>query len=242
MPLQAASKSWDRPLHHNHATTFAIYLLATKEKIRIAIDSALKAKKSWEQTAFVDRASIFLRAAELVTTKYRHELIAATLFGQGKNIWQAEIDATAERGSDIMWTRMDYWLVEDFVYAISPFNLDIIGGNLILDPVLMGNVVLWKPSPPDIYSSTLMYKILLEVGLPLDIIQLVPGDAEEVNDVDFNQHDFAGLNFFGSSDLFRQLNARFGQGIGNYNCREFTRISCETSGKNFTLLNPTAIV
>lgn len=226
-----------------------------------AIESALKAKKSWEQTPFVDRAAIFLKAAELVATKYRYELIAATMLGQGKNIWQGEIDAAAEladffrlncnyaaellerqptRGSDGMWSRMDYRPLEGFVYAISPFNFTAIGGNLISGPALMGNVVLWKPSPSNIYASTLVYKILLEAGLPPDVIQLVPGDAEEINNVVFDHHDFAGLNFVGSSDVFRSLCARVGQGIGKHTYREFPRLVGETSGKNFTLIHPTA--
>jgi 1-pyrroline-5-carboxylate dehydrogenase len=257
----SASQSWDQPLPAEHATTFTSYPLASKEQISTAIESALKAKKSWEQTPFVDRAAIFLRAAELVATKYRYELIAATMLGQGKNIWQGEVDAAAEladffrlncnyaaeimerqptRGTDGMWTRLDYRPVEGFVYAISPFNFTAIGGNLISGPALMGNVVLWKPSPSNIYASTIVYKILLEAGLPPDVIQFVPGDAEAINDVVFNHRDFAGLNFVGSSDVFRSLCARIGEGIGKSTYREFPRMVGETSGKNFTLIHPTA--
>jgi 1-pyrroline-5-carboxylate dehydrogenase len=258
---QPASKSWDQQLPAEHATTFTNYPLISKDQISVAIESALKAKRSWEQTAFVDRAAIFLRAAELVATKYRYDLIAATMLGQGKNIWQGEVDAAAEladffrlncnyaaellakqpeRGSDGMWTRMDYRPVEGFIYAISPFNFTAIGGNLISGPALMGNVVLWKPSPSNIYASTLVYKILLEAGLPPDVIQFVPGDAEEINDVVFSHRDFAGLNFVGSSDVFRSLSARIGEGIGKQTYREFPRMVGETSGKNFTLIHPTA--
>jgi 1-pyrroline-5-carboxylate dehydrogenase len=258
---QSTFKSWNQPLPAEHATTFTNYPLISKDQITTSIESALKAKKSWEQTAFVDRAAIFLRAAELVATKYRYDLIAATMLGQGKNIWQGEVDAAAEladffrlncnyaaeilgkqpeRGSDGMWTRMDYRPVEGFIYAISPFNFTAIGGNLISGPALMGNVVLWKPSPSNVYASTLVYKILLEAGLPPDIIQFVPGDAEEINDVVFNHRDFAGLNFVGSSDVFRSLLARIGQGIGKQTYREFPRMVGETSGKNFTLIHPSA--
>ncbi|KAI4657908.1 uncharacterized protein J4E78_006297 [Alternaria triticimaculans] len=260
---QQVSRSWDQPLPAEHQTTFTNYPLATKEQVSIAIESALKAKKSWEDTAFVDRAAIFLKAAELVATKYRYELIAATMLGQGKNIWQGEVDAAAEladffrlncnyaaeilgkqpeRGTDGMWSRMDYRPVEGFVYAVSPFNFTAIGGNLISGPAIMGNVVLWKPSPSNIYASTLVYKILLEAGLPPDVIQFVPGEPEEINDVVLNHRDFAGLNFVGSSDVFRSLCARIGQGIGNNTYREFPRMVGETSGKNFTLLHPTADV
>ncbi|KAI4907282.1 hypothetical protein J4E90_009785 [Alternaria incomplexa] len=260
---QQVSRSWDQPLPADHQTTFTNYPLASKEQVSIAIESALKAKKSWENTAFVDRAAIFLKAAELVATKYRYELIAATMLGQGKNIWQGEVDAAAEladffrlncnyaaeimgkqteRGTDGMWSRMDYRPVEGFVYAVSPFNFTAIGGNLISGPAIMGNVVLWKPSPSNIYASTLVYKVLLEAGLPPDVIQFVPGEPEEINDVVLNHRDFAGLNFVGSSDVFRSLCARIGQGIGNNTYREFPRMVGETSGKNFTLLHPTADV
>ncbi|CBF70342.1 hypothetical protein AN6022.2 [Aspergillus nidulans FGSC A4] len=178
--VQAAWRSWDQPLPAEHA----------------AIESALKAKKDWENTPFIDRAAIFLKAAELVTGKYRYELIAATMLGQGKNIWQAEIDAAAEladffrlncnfaaellerqptRGTVGMWSRMEYRPLEGFVYAVSPFNLTALGGSLLSGPALMGNVVLWKPSPPNVYTSTLIYKILLEAGLPADVVQFVPG-------------------------------------------------------------------
>jgi 1-pyrroline-5-carboxylate dehydrogenase len=258
---QSTSKSWNQSLPAEHATTFTNYPLISKDQITTSIESALKAKKSWEQTAFVDRAAIFLKAAELVATKYRYDLIAATMLGQGKNIWQGEVDAAAElvdffrlncnyaaeilgkqpeRGSDGMWTRMDYRPVEGFIYAISPFNFTAIGGNLISGPALMGNVVLWKPSPSNVYASTLVYKILLEAGLPPDVIQFVPGDAEEINDVVFNHRDFAGLNFVGSSDVFRSLLARIGEGIGKQTYREFPRMVGETSGKNFTLIHPSA--
>ncbi|KAF2019452.1 1-pyrroline-5-carboxylate dehydrogenase [Aaosphaeria arxii CBS 175.79] len=257
---QAYSQAWEQPLPFEHKTTFTSYPLASKEQVSGAIDSALAAKKSWEQTPFVDRAAIFLKAAELVAGKYRHELIAATMLGQGKNMWQGEIDAAAEladffrlncnwaaevmerqptRGSDGMWSRLDYRPLEGFVYAISPFNFTAIGGNLIAGPAIMGNVVLWKPSPSNIYASTIVYKILLEAGLPEGVIQFVPGDAELINDVVFNHHDFAGLNFVGSSDVFRSLYARVGEGIGKKTYREFPRLVGETSGKNFTLIHPT---
>ncbi|KAI1093934.1 pyrroline-5-carboxylate dehydrogenase, partial [Rostrohypoxylon terebratum] len=259
--VQAQSQSIDQPLPSEHATTFTNFPLATKEQVTNAINSALKAKKSWEQTPFVDRAAIFLKAAELVTTKYRYELIAATMLGQGKNIWQGEIDAAAEladffrlncnyaaeilerqpdRGSDGMWSRLDYRPLEGFVYAISPFNFTAIGGNLISGPALMGNVVLWKPSASNIYPSTIVYKILLEAGLPPDVIQFIPGDAEEITQTILSHREFAGLNFVGSSDVFRSIYAKIGEGIGKQVYRDFPRVVGETSGKNFTLIHPSA--
>ncbi|KAJ5825949.1 Aldehyde/histidinol dehydrogenase [Penicillium riverlandense] len=258
---QDSSKSWDQLMPAEHATTFTNYPLATAEQTRLAIDLALGARKSWEETPFVDKASIFLKAAELVTTKYRYEIIAATMLGQGKNMWQAEIDAAAEladffrlncnlaaeilerqptRGSDGMWSRIEYRPLEGFVYSVSPFNFTAIGGNLISGPALMGNVVLWKPSPSNVYASYLIYKILLEAGLPPNVIQFVTGDPETITDVALSHHDFAGLNFIGSSDVFRSLYGQIGQGVANKSYREFPRVVAETSGKNFHLVHPSA--
>ncbi|CAM1509724.1 Fc.00g000590.m01.CDS01 [Cosmosporella sp. VM-42] len=258
---QKASKSLDQVLPSEHATKFTNYPLASKEQVSAAIESALKTKKSWEETPFVDRAAIFQKAAELATTKYRHELIAATMLGQGKNVWQAEIDAAAEladffrlncnyaaellerqptRGSDGMWSRLDYRPLEGFVYAVSPFNFTALGGSLVSGPALMGNVVVWKPSQYNIYASEIVYNILLEAGLPENVIQFIPGDAQEVTDVVLDHRDFAGINFIGSSDVFRSLYGRIGEGISKKTYREFPRIVGETSGKNFHLIHPTA--
>ncbi|KAJ4216700.1 hypothetical protein NW759_009274 [Fusarium solani] len=163
--IQATSKSLDQVMPSEHGTVFTNYPMASRQQTSEAIEAALKAKRSWEETPFVDRAAIFQKAAELATTEYRYELIAATMLGQGKNIWQGEIDAAAEladffrlncnyaaellekqptRGTNGI--RMDWRPIEGFVYAVSPFNFTAIGGNLISGPALMGNVVIWKPS------------------------------------------------------------------------------------------------
>ncbi|KAI2688825.1 hypothetical protein LCP963914a_1914 [Penicillium roqueforti] len=259
--FQASSKSWDQPLPAEHAVTFTNYPLATDEQTRSAIELALEAKQSWQDTPFVDRASIFLKAAELLCTKYRYEIIAATMLGQGKNIWQGEIDAAAEladffrlncnwaaeilekqptRGTDGMWSRIDYRPLEGFVYAVPPFNFTAIGGNLICGPALMGNVVLWKPSASNVYASSLLYKILLEAGLPPNVIQFVTGDPEAITETVLAHRDFAGLNFIGSSDVFRSLYGKIGQGVAAKRYREFPRFVAETSGKNFHLVHPSA--
>ncbi|KAI0975081.1 Aldehyde/histidinol dehydrogenase [Xylaria arbuscula] len=259
--VQTASTSEPQVLPSEHQTVFTNYPLANKQQVATAIDSALKAKKDWENTPFVDRVAIFQRAAELVTGRYRNELIAATMLGQGKNIWQAEIDAAAEladffrlncnyaaellerqptRGSDGMWTRVEYRPLEGFVYAVSPFNFTALGGSLVSGPALLGNVVLWKPSQYNIYASTLIYKILLEAGLPPDVIQFVPGDAAEITETVLAHRQFAGLNFIGSSDVFRSIYAKIGEGIGAKRYTEFPRVVGETSGKNFHLVHPSA--
>ncbi|OJJ99886.1 hypothetical protein ASPACDRAFT_1869855 [Aspergillus aculeatus ATCC 16872] len=258
---QAVSKATDQPLPAEHATTFTNYPLASPAQVNEAIDLALKAKESWQNTPFVDRAAIFLKAAELVAGKYRYELIAATMLGQGKNVWQGEIDAAAEladffrlncnyaaellekqpdRGTDGMWTRVDYRPLEGFVYAVSPFNFTAIGGNLISGPALMGNVVIWKPSPSNVYASEIVYKILLEAGLPPNVIQFVTGDAEQITQTILNHREFSGLNFTGSSDVFRSLYSRVGANIGKKVYRDYPRLVGETSGKNFHLVHPTA--
>ncbi|PYI19476.1 pyrroline-5-carboxylate dehydrogenase [Aspergillus japonicus CBS 114.51] len=258
---QAVSKATDQPLPAEHATTFTNYPLASPAQVNEAIDLALKAKESWQNTPFVDRAAIFLKAAELVAGKYRYELIAATMLGQGKNVWQGEIDAAAEladffrlncnyaaellekqpdRGTDGMWTRVDYRPMEGFVYAVSPFNFTAIGGNLISGPALMGNVVIWKPSPSNVYASEIVYKILLEAGLPPNVIQFVTGDAEQITQTILNHREFSGLNFTGSSDVFRSLYSQVGANIGKKVYRDYPRLVGETSGKNFHLVHPTA--
>ncbi|PYH84751.1 pyrroline-5-carboxylate dehydrogenase [Aspergillus uvarum CBS 121591] len=258
---QAVSKATDQPLPAEHATTFTNYPLASPAQVNEAIDLALKAKESWQNTPFVDRAAIFLKAAELVAGKYRYELIAATMLGQGKNVWQGEIDAAAEladffrlncnyaaellekqpdRGTDGMWTRVDYRPMEGFIYAVSPFNFTAIGGNLISGPALMGNVVVWKPSPSNVYASEIVYKILLEAGLPPNVIQFVTGDAEQITQTVLNHREFSGLNFTGSSDVFRSLYSQVGANIGKKVYRDYPRLVGETSGKNFHLVHPTA--
>ncbi|KAI8656788.1 Multifunctional fusion protein [Fusarium sp. Ph1] len=259
--IQATSKSLDQVMPSEHGTIFTNYPMASRQQTSEAIEATLKAKRSWEETPFVDRAAIFQKAAELATTEYRYELIAATMLGQGKNIWQGEIDAAAEladffrlncnyaaellekqptRGTNGMWSRMDWRPIEGFVYAVSPFNFTAIGGNLISGPALMGNVVIWKPSQYNVYASAIVYKILLEAGLPPNVIQFLPGDAEEITDVVLKHKDFGGINFVGSSKVFRSIYGKIGQGIAEERYKDFPRVVGETSGKNFHLIHPSA--
>lgn len=210
---------------------------------------------------FADRAAIFLKAADLVGGKYRYEIMAATMLGQGKNAWQAEIDAAAElcdffrfnvqyaqdlytqqpvHNSPGVWNRVEYRPLEGFVYAISPFNFTAIGGNLPGAPALLGNVVVWKPSPSAIASNYLVYKILLEAGLPPDVIQFVPGDAAEVTDVVLSHKDFSCLHYTGSTAVFRRLYGTIAANITEGKYRSYPRIVGETGGKNFHLIHPSA--
>ncbi|KAJ4321803.1 hypothetical protein N0V84_005098 [Fusarium piperis] len=241
--------------------TFAQYSPSTRQDVSDAINAALEAKQQWQDMSFSNRAAIFLRAADLVTGKYRDALLAATMLGQGKNAWQAEIDAAAELADFYRFNvsfaqkiyetqptihspgqhgRTDWRPLEGFVYAVSPFNFTAIGGNLISAPAIMGNVVVWKPSPHNIYASYLVYKILLEAGLPPNVIQFVNGDAEMITDVVFNDPRFAALHFTGSSDVFRSLYQKAADGIGKKVYRDYPRLVGETSGKNFHLVHNSA--
>lgn len=187
--------------------------------------------------------------------------MAATMIGQGKNAWQAEIDAAAElcdflrfnvkyaeetygeqpvHNSPGVWNRVEYRPLEGFVYAISPFNFTAIGGNLPVAPALMGNVVVWKPSPSAVASNWLVYKILLEAGLPPNVIQFVPGDAEKVTEVVLSHRQFAALHYTGSTAVFRHLYGTIATGVAEGKYQSYPRIVGETGGKNFHLIHPSA--
>lgn len=183
------------------------------------------------------------------------------MLGQGKNAWQAEIDSAAELcdflrfnvsyAQDLyaqqpshhakgIWNRLEYRPLEGFVYAISPFNFTAIGGNLPAAPALMGNVVVWKPSPHAVASNYLLYQIFLEAGLPPNVIQFIPGDAEEVTSVVLSHPEFSALHYTGSTAVFRHLYGRIGEGIAKSTYKGYPRVVGETGGKNFHLLHPTA--
>jgi 1-pyrroline-5-carboxylate dehydrogenase len=241
----------------------ATYSLASPSDINTAIDAALAAKPAWESLSFADRAAVFLKAADLISTKYRYEIMAATMLGQGKNAWQAEIDTAAElcdflrfnvqyaeelyaqqpvHNSAGVWNRVEYRPLEGFVYAISPFNFTAIAGNLPGAPALLGNVVVWKPSDYAIASNWLLYRILLEAGLPKGVIQFVPGDAEEVTKTVLGHRQFAALHYTGSTAVFRKLYGEIGQGVAEGRYGGYPRIVGETGGKNFHLIHPSADV
>lgn len=245
------------PAEHN--TVLCTFAEASPATVKAAIRASLAAKAEWESTPFADRAAVFLKAADLLTGKYRYDVLAATMLGQGKNTWQAEIDAACELADfwrfntsyaqDIYsqqppvnapatWNRTEYRPLEGFVAAYSPFNFTAIAGNLVGAPALMGNVVVWKPSPHAMYSNYLVHQILLEAGLPPDVVQFVPGDAVGVSNVVFNSPSFAGLHFTGSTAVFRQLWKRVGSKIHKYN--GYPRLVGETGGKNFHFIHESA--
>lgn len=212
---------------------------------------------------FEDRAAIFLRASELITGKYRFQIVASTMLGQGKNIWQAEIDAAAETVDffrmyiqeawalyaqqplvqpDGQWNKMEYRPLEGFTYAIAPFNFTALGATLIGPAALLGNVVIWKPSDSALHASWLLHKILLEAGLPKDVIQFLPGDAEEVTNTVLKRSEFGALTFIGSTATFKGIQKKIGDGIGRGTYNSYPRIVGETGGKNWGIVHPSADV
>ncbi|KAK5152548.1 hypothetical protein LTR04_006414 [Oleoguttula sp. CCFEE 6159] len=245
----------------SHSSTIASYSNASAAEVNAAIDAALAAKPSWESLPFADRAAVFLKAADLIAGKYRYDIMAATMLGQGKNAWQAEIDAAAElcdflrfnvqyaqdtyghqpvHNSPGVWNRVEYRPLEGFVYAITPFNFTAIAGNLPCAPALMGNVVVWKPSPFAIASNWLLYSILMEAGLPPNVIQFVPGDAVEVTKAVLGHRQLAALHYTGSTAVFRSLYGQIASGVAEGRYQGYPRIVGETGGKNFHLVHRSA--
>lgn len=231
------------------------YHEADAEMVQQAIEGALQAKKIWADMPFNDRAAIFLKAADLIAHKYRYKLLAATMLGQGKNVWQAEIDAAAEscdflrfgvqyveqlyntqpgKHAAMTWNRTEYRPLEGFVLAVSPFNFTAIGANLVGAPAMVGNVIVWKPSPMAIYSNYMIYQIFKEAGMPAGVIQFIPGPAEQIVGAALQHKEFASLHFTGSTFVFRQLWKQIALNLDNY--RGYPRIVGETGGKNFHLV------
>ncbi|KAJ2725574.1 1-pyrroline-5-carboxylate dehydrogenase [Coemansia sp. Benny D115] len=235
------------------------YENAGSAEVAEAIEGALAAKSKWESMPLYDRQAIFLRAADLMATKHRYRLMAASMLGQGKNIWQAEIDAGTEAvdflrfnvkyASEIyaqqppfsapgVWNRVEYRPLEGFVYAVSPFNFTAIGVNLAAAPALMGNSVLWKPSNSAVLSNYVAYDILREAGVPDGVIQFVPGDAVAMTKQVIEHKDFASLHFTGSTFVFKHMWKQIAENIDRY--AGYPRIVGETGGKNYHLVHPSA--
>ncbi|RGB40968.1 1-pyrroline-5-carboxylate dehydrogenase [Rhizophagus diaphanus] len=254
-------KFQEQKIPSDHKTILARAHEADTSIVEKAIKGALKAQSIWETYPFSDRSAIFLKAADLAAGKYRYKLLAATMLGQGKNTWQAEIDSAAElidfwrfnvkyahevyqqqpsKNSPGVWNRVEYRPLEGFVYAITPFNFTAIGGNLPSAPALMGNVILWKPSPGALLSNWIVLEILREAGLPDGVIQFIPGPAEQITETIFKSPDFASLHFTGSTAVFKKLWKDIGNNIDIY--RSYPRIVGETGGKNFHLLHKSANV
>lgn len=243
---------------HKHGHVLAHYHNATEEHVRQAADAAAKAWKEWSSWSFDDRAAVFLRAAELLTTSWRSTLVAATMLGQSKTAFQAEIDAASELvdfwrfnvafGQELLseqpdsthavWNQMEYRPLEGFIYAVSPFNFTAIGGNLAGAPALMGNTILWKPAATAMLSAYYTMRLLETAGLPPGVINFLPGDPVAISNVVLDHPDLAGIHFTGSTGVFNSMWQKVGQNLGKY--RGYPRLVGETGGKDFIVVHPSA--
>lgn len=243
---------------HDHAHLLGHYHQGDASHVQMAIDAALKAKPAWEKMNWESKAAIFLKAAELIAGPYRQTLNAATMLGQSKNAFQAEIDSVCEladfyrfnvknmyeiyhmqpNSSPGIWDRMVWRPLEGFIFALTPFNFTSIAGNLPGAPALMGNVCVWKPSKTAVYSAYVIMKILQEAGLPDGVINLVYCSGPTASDVVFTHKEFAGIHFTGSTEVFNNIWATIVKNINIY--RSYPRIVGETGGKDYIFADPTA--
>ena len=243
---------------HNHQHVLAEYHKAEPEHVHQAIAASAEARREWSSWAWEDRAAVVLRAAELLATTWRSTLNAATMLGQSKTAFQSEIDAVSEMidfwrfnayfaqelyheqpaSGPGVWNQMEYRNLEGFVYAITPFNFTAIGGNLTTAPAIMGNTVIWKPAASSMLSSYYTLKLLEAAGLPPGVINLVPGDAEQITNILLDSPDLAGVHFTGSTSVFNAIWKRVGENMGRY--RSYPRLVGETGGKDFIVAHPSA--
>lgn len=244
---------------HNHRHVLGHYYEGDASHVQQAIDSALGAKPAWENMPWEQRASIFLKAADLIAGPYRYQMNAATMLGQSKTCHQSEIDAVCELVDFLrfnvkymaeiyaqqppispsgIWNRVEHRPLEGFLLAITPFNFTAIAGNLPTSAAMLGNVVVWKPAETQIYSAHLLMQIFREAGVPDGVINLINVDGPVVGEVVFNHPDFAGLHFTGSTTVFQQLWKTIGNNIAKY--RSYPRIVGETGGKDFIIAHKSA--
>ncbi|MFJ1426884.1 L-glutamate gamma-semialdehyde dehydrogenase [Capnocytophaga canimorsus] len=244
---------------HDHQHVVGTYHLAEKQHVEKAIATALEARKKWAALPWQERASIFLKAAELITGPYRAKINAATMIAQSKTIHQAEIDSACELidflrfnvefmaniyndqpiSSEGIWNRVEYRPLEGFVYAVTPFNFTAISGNLPASAALMGNVVIWKPSNAQVFSANVIMEIFKEAGLPDGVINFINGDAAMITETLLASPYFAGIHFTGSTGVFQDIWKKIGNNIHNY--KTYPKIVGETGGKDFIVAHPSAI-
>ncbi len=243
---------------HRHAARLGTFTNADHSDARSAVEAAITAKKDWEALPFDERAAVFLRAADLLAGPWREKIAAATMLGQSKTPYQAEIDSPCELidfwrfnvafarnvlaeqpvSSPGVWNRTDYRPLEGFVYAITPFNFTAIAGNLPTAPALMGNTVVWKPSPTQTFAAYLTMQLLEAAGLPAGVINLLTGDGQAVSDVVLADRRMAGIHFTGSTATFQHLWREVGTHIDRYDT--YPRLVGETGGKDFVVAHPSA--
>ncbi len=243
---------------HDHQHLLGYYYEGDQEHVTQAIQAALAAKDLWANLRWENRASIFLKAAELLAGPYRYEMNAATMLGQSKNAYQAEIDSACElidflrfnvyfmseiyrdqpESAPGIWNRMEYRPLEGFTFALTPFNFTAIGGNLPTSMALMGNTVVWKPANTQIYSAQVFMRILKEAGLPDGVINLIYVSGPDAGEIIFKHKDFAGIHFTGSTGVFQNIWKTVGNHIQTY--RSYPRIVGETGGKDFIMVHKSA--
>ncbi len=253
-----SGKTFEIRAPHNHQLILGSYFEGTKSEINQAIDSAISSQTKWADMPWQHRASIFLKAAELLAGPYRHQMNAATMLAHSKTIYQAEIDAACELvdfwrfnayfmqtiqdiqpdNSDGIWNRMDHRPLEGFILAVAPFNFISINANLPTAPAMLGNVVVWKPAPTAAYTSYFLMKILIEAGLPNGVINMLFANAPDVGNIALNHHDLAGVHFTGSTATFQKMWKIIGNNIENF--KAYPRIVGETGGKNFIIAHHSA--
>ena len=243
---------------HELSHTLGHFSVGEEKHVKAAIAAALQAKEKWENMSWENRAHIFLKAADLLATKYRYQMVASTMLCQSKNAYQAEIDSTCELidflrfnvhflseiykqqpvSAPGMHNRMEWRALEGFVLAVTPFNFTAIGGNLPTSAAMCGNVVVWKPANTQIYSAQLFIRILKEAGLPDGVINLIYVDGPTIGKVCFSHRDFAGVHFTGSTGVFNNMWKVIGENMGMY--KSYPRIVGETGGKDFVVAHKSA--
>lgn len=255
--IRTGNKVAIRPPHAKDFT-LGYYHAGEKKHVTQAIDAALKAKEEWAAISWENRAAIFLKAADLIATKYRSYMNGTTMLGQSKNAFQAEIDSACELidflrfnvhylceiyqqqpiSSAGVHNRLEYRPLEGFVLAVTPFNFTAIGGNLPTSAAMCGNVVVWKPAATQIYSAQMFMRILKEAGLPDGVINLIYVDGPTIGEVCFNHPDFAGVHFTGSTGVFNNMWKTIGENMSIY--KSYPRIVGETGGKDFVVAHKSA--
>tara|TARA_B100000287_G_scaffold433612_1_gene495738 strand:- start:763 stop:2391 length:1629 start_codon:yes stop_codon:yes gene_type:complete len=244
---------------HDHKHIIGTSNYGKEKEVKMAIDSAMKAREKWSRMKWENRASIFLKAADLLAGPFRDKLNAATMLAQSKNVYQAEIDAACElidffkfnvqymseiykeqpESQPGMWNRLEHRPLEGFVFALTPFNFTSICANLCAAPAMLGNVIIWKPAETQIYSAKIIMELFQAAGLPDGVINMVTVGGKEVSEVIFKDKNFAGLHFTGSTKVFRTLWKNIGNNIEKY--KSYPRIVGETGGKDFIIAHKSAI-
>jgi 1-pyrroline-5-carboxylate dehydrogenase len=244
---------------HDHKHVIGTSNYGGEKEVKMAIDAAMKAREKWSQMSWEHRASIFLKAADLLAGPYRAKMNAATMIAQSKNVMQAEIDAACElidffkfnvqymsqlykeqpESSPGIWNRLEHRPLEGFVFALTPFNFTSICANLCAAPAMLGNVVVWKPAETQIYSAQVIMDLFKDAGLPDGVINMVTVSGKEISEVVFQDENFAGLHFTGSTNVFRTLWKGIGNNIEKY--KSYPRIVGETGGKDFIVAHKSAV-